>query len=97
MNIKSEFIWAIILGLTSIIGILVGMLHKDLKSSIDKISDSIETFWKEISKIVVKIEEHDKKHDNHDKKHEELKASIEDLKKNVQHQDIRITKIEDKF
>lgn len=90
MNIKGEYIWAIIVGLVGIIGVLVSILHKDLKSEISKLSTLLVPLFRLVDKLEIMVI-------GHAKMHQETKEEIEELKKNIQLQNIDITKIKDKI
>jgi hypothetical protein len=97
MFISAQILWGIIGGMSLVLIALITYLHKDMTQKLDKLSDMFTAFMRLVDKHELQLVEHDRKHSAHDRKHEELTKEIDGLKKNIQSQDIRITKIEDKI
>lgn len=90
MTIPDNAMWGVMGSLLSLVLLLVGLLHKDMKRSIEKMADLLTPLLRQVDRHELKLDDHDKKHAAHEQ-------AIEGLKKNMQQQDIRITKIEDKI
>lgn len=87
MIIPDSAIYGIIGTLGGMLLVLVGYLHKDMKSSITKLADLLLPLQRTVDRHDIKLEEHGKLHDSH-------ASEIAELKKNTNNLHTRIVKIE---
>lgn len=90
MTIPDNIAVGVITSFLGLVGALIAFLHKDMKRAIEKMADLLTPLMRTVDKHDIILTEHDRKHQAHEQ-------AIEGLKKNLQQQDIRITKIEDKI
>ena len=90
MTIPDNAMWGVIGSLLSLLLLMVGLLHKDMKRSIEKMADLL-------TPLIRQVDKHDLKLDEHSRQHSEHREAITELKKSLQLHDTRITKIEDRI